>query len=107
MKLRPSNPGTSNKPPLHHNVSLVQIRLFSIDWGPRLKLIVRAGAGMDNVDETYAQSKGIPTFIHESNAFAGKSNIWLGKNATKIFTGTNGMETDLKTVNNLSKTGKA
>jgi UDP-N-acetylglucosamine--N-acetylmuramyl-(pentapeptide) pyrophosphoryl-undecaprenol N-acetylglucosamine transferase len=40
----------------------------------------------------YAQSKGIPTFIHESNAFAGKSNIWLGKNATKIFTGTKGME---------------
>ncbi|MFZ9403278.1 MAG: UDP-N-acetylglucosamine--N-acetylmuramyl-(pentapeptide) pyrophosphoryl-undecaprenol N-acetylglucosamine transferase, partial [Sediminibacterium sp.] len=31
----------------------------------------------------FAQSKGIPTFIHESNAFAGKSNIWLGKNATK------------------------
>ncbi|MBC7866944.1 MAG: glycosyltransferase, partial [Gloeobacteraceae cyanobacterium ES-bin-316] len=23
----------------------------------------------------YAQSKGIPTFIHESNSFAGKSNI--------------------------------
>jgi len=40
----------------------------------------------------FAQSKGIATFIHESNAFAGKSNIWLGKNATKIFTGTNGME---------------
>ena len=40
----------------------------------------------------FAQSKGIPTFIHESNAFAGKSNIWLGKQATKIFTGTKGME---------------
>jgi len=40
----------------------------------------------------FAQSKGIPTFIHESNAFAGKSNIWLGKRATKIFTGTKGME---------------
>lgn len=40
----------------------------------------------------FAQSKGIPTFIHESNAFAGKSNIWLGKHATKIFTGTKGME---------------
>ena len=40
----------------------------------------------------FAQSKGIPTFIHESNAFAGKSNIWLGKNATKIFTGTQGMD---------------
>ncbi len=39
-----------------------------------------------------AQSKGIPTFIHESNSFAGKSNIWLGKKATRIFTGTKGME---------------
>jgi len=39
-----------------------------------------------------AQSKRIPTFIHESNSFAGKSNIWLGKKATKIFTGTEGME---------------
>ena len=39
-----------------------------------------------------AQAKGIPTFIHESNSFAGKSNIMLGKKATKIFTGTDGME---------------
>lgn len=41
----------------------------------------------------YAQSKNIPTFIHESNSFAGKSNILLGKKATKIFTATPGMET--------------
>ena len=40
----------------------------------------------------FAQTKSIPTFIHESNAFAGKSNIWLGQNATIIFTGTKGME---------------
>ncbi len=40
----------------------------------------------------YAQAKGIPAFIHESNSFAGKSNIILGKKATKIFTGTGGME---------------
>lgn len=39
-----------------------------------------------------AQVKGIPTFIHESNSFAGKSNMMLGKKATKIFTGTDGME---------------
>ncbi len=39
-----------------------------------------------------AQAKGIPTFIHESNSFAGKSNILLGKKATKVFTGTGGME---------------
>jgi len=40
----------------------------------------------------FAQTKNIPTFIHESNAFAGKSNQWLGSKATKIFTGTKGME---------------
>ncbi len=40
----------------------------------------------------FAQTKNIPTFIHESNAFAGKSNKLLGVHATKIFTGTTGME---------------
>lgn len=40
----------------------------------------------------YAQAKRIKTFIHESNSFAGKSNMMLGKKATKIFTGTDGME---------------
>lgn len=39
-----------------------------------------------------AQGRKIPTFIHESNSFAGKSNKWLGKKATKVFTGTDGME---------------
>ena len=40
----------------------------------------------------YAQSKKLPTFIHESNSFAGKSNILLGKKATKIFVADDGME---------------
>jgi len=40
----------------------------------------------------FAQSRGIKTFIHESNSFAGKSNILLGKNATRIFVATPGME---------------
>ncbi|MDA3613661.1 undecaprenyldiphospho-muramoylpentapeptide beta-N-acetylglucosaminyltransferase [Polluticaenibacter yanchengensis] len=40
----------------------------------------------------YAQQKGIPTFIHESNAFAGKSNILLGKNATLVMVAASGME---------------
>ena len=39
-----------------------------------------------------AQQKGIKTFIHESNSFAGKSNIMLGKKATKIFVAGEGME---------------
>jgi UDP-N-acetylglucosamine--N-acetylmuramyl-(pentapeptide) pyrophosphoryl-undecaprenol N-acetylglucosamine transferase len=40
----------------------------------------------------YAQTKGIATFIHESNSFAGKANIMLGKKATAIFTATAGMQ---------------
>jgi UDP-N-acetylglucosamine--N-acetylmuramyl-(pentapeptide) pyrophosphoryl-undecaprenol N-acetylglucosamine transferase len=40
----------------------------------------------------YAQSKGIPSFIHESNSLPGKSNIMLGKRATKIFVSSEGME---------------
>ncbi len=40
----------------------------------------------------YAQAKGIPTFIHESNSFAGKSNMLLGKQATRVFVATDGME---------------
>lgn len=40
----------------------------------------------------FAQTHGIKTFIHESNSFAGKSNILLGKKATKIFVASKGME---------------
>ncbi len=40
----------------------------------------------------YAQAKGIKTFIHEANSFAGKSNMLLGKNADKIFVAIDGME---------------
>jgi UDP-N-acetylglucosamine--N-acetylmuramyl-(pentapeptide) pyrophosphoryl-undecaprenol N-acetylglucosamine transferase len=40
----------------------------------------------------YAQAKGIPTFIHESNSLAGKSNKLLGKKATRIFAASDGMQ---------------
>ncbi len=40
----------------------------------------------------YAQSQGIKTFIHESNSFAGKANIMLGKKAIEIFVASDGME---------------
>lgn len=39
-----------------------------------------------------AQTKGIPTFIHESNSFAGRSNIILAKRATKIMVASYGMD---------------
>jgi len=40
----------------------------------------------------YAQLKNIPSFIHESNSFAGKSNQLLAKKATRIFVSMPGME---------------
>ena len=40
----------------------------------------------------YAQSISIPTFIHESNSFAGKANIFLGRKATRVFVASEGME---------------
>ena len=40
----------------------------------------------------WAQTRGIATFIHESNSLAGKSNIMLGKRAKKIFVAGYGME---------------
>lgn len=39
-----------------------------------------------------AQLKGIATFIHESNSFAGKTNILLGKRAIKVFVASESME---------------
>ncbi len=38
-----------------------------------------------------AQTRGIPTFIHESNSRAGRTNIMLAKRATKIFVATPAM----------------
>ena len=40
----------------------------------------------------FAQSLKIKTFVHESNSFAGKSNILLGKKATQIYVASDGME---------------
>ena len=40
----------------------------------------------------FAQSRGIPSFIHESNSFAGKANKMLAQKATKIFVASEGME---------------
>lgn len=40
----------------------------------------------------WAQARRIPTFIHESNSFAGKSNQLLGKQATRVYVASTGME---------------
>jgi UDP-N-acetylglucosamine--N-acetylmuramyl-(pentapeptide) pyrophosphoryl-undecaprenol N-acetylglucosamine transferase len=39
-----------------------------------------------------AQTRSIPTFIHEANSLAGKSNTMLGKRAMMIFVASEGME---------------
>jgi UDP-N-acetylglucosamine--N-acetylmuramyl-(pentapeptide) pyrophosphoryl-undecaprenol N-acetylglucosamine transferase len=39
-----------------------------------------------------AQQKGIPTIIAEQNSYAGKSNKWLARRATKVCTSYNDME---------------
>jgi UDP-N-acetylglucosamine--N-acetylmuramyl-(pentapeptide) pyrophosphoryl-undecaprenol N-acetylglucosamine transferase len=40
----------------------------------------------------FAQSRGTPSFIHESNSFAGKANKMLGRKAVKIFVASDGMD---------------
>lgn len=40
----------------------------------------------------YAQQKGIASFLHEANSFAGKSNMLLGKKADLIMVANEGME---------------
>jgi len=40
----------------------------------------------------YAQSRGINTYLHEANAYGGKSNMMLSGRAKRVFTGTAGME---------------
>lgn len=39
-----------------------------------------------------AQSRGILSYIHESNSFAGKANIILGRKATRVMVAADGME---------------
>ena len=40
----------------------------------------------------YAQIMGINTYLHEANAFGGKSNVMLAKRANRVFTGSQGMD---------------
>lgn len=70
--------------------SFFQVRKIIGRFGP--DAVIGVGGYSSFPVLRYAQAKGIPTFIHESNSFAGKSNILLGKKATKIFVATEGME---------------
>jgi UDP-N-acetylglucosamine--N-acetylmuramyl-(pentapeptide) pyrophosphoryl-undecaprenol N-acetylglucosamine transferase len=70
--------------------SFLQVRKIIGEFGP--DKVVGVGGYSSFPVLKYAQQKGIPTYIHESNSFAGRSNIMLGKKATKVFVATDGME---------------
>lgn len=70
--------------------SFFQVRRIIADFMP--DAVVGVGGYSSFPVLRYAQSRGIPTFIHESNSFAGKSNMMLGKKATRVFVASDGME---------------
>ena len=70
--------------------SFFQVRKIFNEFGP--DAVIGVGGYSSFPVLRYAQAKGIPTFIHESNSFAGKSNILLGKNAKRVFVATEGMD---------------
>src|SRR4030095_6770735 len=71
-------------------MSFFQVRRIIKDFKP--DAVIGVGGYSSFPVLRYAQAKGIPTFIHESNSFAGKSNILLGKKAKKVFVASEGME---------------
>lgn len=70
--------------------SFLQVRNIMLTYKP--DAVIGVGGYSSFPVLKNAQLRGIPTFIHESNSFAGRSNIMLGKKATKIFVATSGME---------------
>lgn len=70
--------------------SFLQVRKIINEFKP--DAVVGVGGYSSFPVLRYAQTKGIASFIHESNSFAGKSNILLGKKAIGIFVATDGME---------------
>ncbi len=76
--------------PLKLVKSFIQVRTIINQFKP--DAVIGVGGYSSFPVLRFAQSKGIPTFIHESNSFAGKSNILLGKKARKVFVASDGME---------------
>ncbi|MBM3442018.1 MAG: undecaprenyldiphospho-muramoylpentapeptide beta-N-acetylglucosaminyltransferase [Bacteroidetes bacterium] len=78
---------------------LLPLRLLRSFWKVRLifrrfrpQAVIGVGGYSSFPVVRYAQWAGIPNFIHESNAHAGKSNILLGRRATMVFVAVKGME---------------
>ncbi|MGG9960295.1 undecaprenyldiphospho-muramoylpentapeptide beta-N-acetylglucosaminyltransferase [Ferruginibacter sp. SUN106] len=76
--------------PLKLVKSFIQVRQIFKSFHPTA--VIGVGGYSSFPVLRYAQSKKIKTFIHESNSFAGKSNIMLGKKATRVFVASDGME---------------
>lgn len=76
--------------PLRLIKSFWQVRSIFSDFKPHA--VIGVGGYSSFPVLRSAQSKGIPTILHESNAFAGKSNIWLGRKASLICVAAEGME---------------
>jgi UDP-N-acetylglucosamine--N-acetylmuramyl-(pentapeptide) pyrophosphoryl-undecaprenol N-acetylglucosamine transferase len=70
--------------------SFIQVRTIINQFRP--DAVIGVGGYSSFPVLRFAQGKGIATFIHESNSFAGKSNILLGKKASKVFVASDGME---------------
>lgn len=70
--------------------SFLQVRQIFKEFKPTVAIGVGGYSSFPVL--RFAQSKGIKTFIHESNSFAGKSNMLLGKKATRIFVASDGMD---------------
>jgi UDP-N-acetylglucosamine--N-acetylmuramyl-(pentapeptide) pyrophosphoryl-undecaprenol N-acetylglucosamine transferase len=70
--------------------SFLQVRTIVKNFHP--DAIIGVGGYSSFPVLRFGQAKGIPTFIHESNSFAGKSNILLGKKAKRVFVASDGME---------------
>lgn len=75
--------------PLKLAKSFLQVRTIFKQFKPNIVIGVGGYSSFPVVK--FAQQKSIPTFIHESNSFAGKSNIILGKKATAVFVANDGM----------------
>ncbi len=70
--------------------SFVQVRSIINQFKP--DAVIGVGGYSSFPVLRFAQSKGIATFIHESNSFAGKANMMLGRQAKKVFVASDGME---------------
>ncbi len=70
--------------------SYFQVRKIFKDFQP--DAVVGVGGYSSLPVLRIAQAQGIPTLIHESNSFAGKTNIYLSKKAKLVFVATDGMQ---------------